>query len=231
MKPAINMPRCAFASLLLVSMATQPVMSQDIYSVSVDRAERKIIVRGVDLDLVGEVVLGGVTVPPLAPVSSALMEIPFSEPVYTAVQWPGTYNLIFDGGERLSVYIAAPILAPPPEPPIGGPDCGCIPGWEVYRAFIAGNEAWCQVISDGNQIGYVGSSNTALFPGPTPWLVASAFDSDHPTAFDYADPGAARSFCALDIDIDGVYEVAEPVTNSEQHEDCVNWLFANNVCL
>lgn len=227
--PVTIMPRRVFALLLLINIAAQPVMSQDIYSVSVDRAEGKIIIKGVDLDLVDEVVLGGVTVSPTAPVSSALMEIPFSEHVYAAVRWPGNYNLILDGGERLSLYIAAPILAPP-GPPTGGPDCGCIPGWELYREFIADNEAFCAVISDGNQVGYVASSNTAIYPGPKPWLVASAFDSDNPIAFDYADPGSARSFCALDIDIDENYEVAEPVSNLEQHEDCVNWLFTNLVC-
>jgi hypothetical protein len=77
----------------------------------------------------------------------------------------------------------------------------------------------------------VGSSTTAIYPGPTPWLAAAAYDIDDPTAFDYGNPGAARSFCALDVNIDGVYEVAEPVTNIDQYNDCVNWLFKEGVCL
>ena len=63
------------------------------------------------------------------------------------------------------------------------------------------------------------------------WFVATAFDSDNPLAFDYANPGAARSFCVLDLDADGSYEVAEPVTNSDQNDNCVDWIFKNGVCL
>ncbi|MFV8817722.1 hypothetical protein [Haliea sp. E17] len=209
--------------------ATSQVAAQDIYSIHVDRAQEKIVVTGVDLDLATTVTLGGVAVIPAAPVASGQMEIPFATAVYDAVQWQGSYNLVLDGSERLSVYIDAPIEAPP-GPPVGGLDCACIGGWQSQASVIANNEAFCQPISDGNQVGYVGSSTLAFNPGPTPWWLAVAYDYDHPQDFDYADPGSARSFCALDVDADGTFEVAEPVTNIDQYDDCVEWLFSELVC-
>jgi hypothetical protein len=219
-----------WAWMPMMLLFVTPASSQDIHSVQVDRNLEKLVVKGIDLDLVSSITLGGVSVVASAPVAPNLMEIPFSEPIYSAVQWPGNYNLIVDGSVRLSVYIDAPIT-PPPGPPTGGPDCACVPGWEANASLIADNWAFCQPISDGSQIGYVGSSTTAIYPGPTPWLAATAYDSENPTAFDYGNPGAALSFCALDVNIDGTYEVAEPVTNIDQYNDCVNWLFREGVCL
>lgn len=204
--------------------------AQDIHSVYVDRDQEKLVVIGADLDLVSSITLGGENVVASAPVAHNLMEIPFASPIYMAVQWPGNYNLVLDASVQLSVYISAPI-SPPPGPPSGGPDCACVPGWEANASLIADNWAFCQPISDGSQVGYVGSSTTAIYPGPTPWLAATAYDSENPASFDYSDPGAAISFCALDVDIDGIYEVAEPVTNIDQYNDCVNWLFREGVCL
>lgn len=235
--PRTRVARCKLAATLLPLLAgaqlflnSPPATSQEIYSIHVDRELEKIVVKGADLDLVTTVTLGGVTVVPTAPVAPTLMEIPFATEVYSAVQWEASYNLVLDGNQRLSVYIASPIDAPP-GPPTGGLDCACIPGWEAYASLIADNWAYCQPLSDGNQVGYVASSDTALFPGPTPWWLAVAYDADHPQDFDYADPGSARSFCSLDVDADGTFEVAEPVTNIDQYNDCVDWLFSQLVCI
>jgi hypothetical protein len=217
-------------TMLLVSLGALPANGQEIHSIQVDRDLEKIIVKGSDLNLVSSVTLGGVTVIPGAPVAPTLMEIPFSNEIYLAVQWAASYNLVLDGSPRLSVYIDGAINAPP-GPPVGGLECACIPGWEANASLIADKWAYCQPIYDGNQVGYVGSSTTAVYPSPTPWMAAAVFDFDNPTAFDYGDPGAARSFCVLDVDIDGIYEVAEPVTNIDQYDDCVNWLFKEGVCL
>lgn len=216
--------------ILLVLLCANPAISQELHSIQVDRDQGKIVVKGTDLDLVASVTLGGVTVIPSAPIAPTLMEISFSDEIYLAVQWAASYNLVLDGSLRLSVYIDGAIN-PPPGPPSGGLECACIPGWEASASLIADNWAYCQPIYDGNQVGYVGSSTTAIYPGPTPWLAAATYDIDDPAAFDYGDPGAARSFCALDVNIDGVYEVAEPVTNIDQYNDCVNWLFKEGVCL
>jgi hypothetical protein len=217
-------------TILLVLLGAVPANSQEIHSIQVDRDLDKIVVQGADLDLVSSVTLGGVSVIPSAPLAPTVMEIPFSAEVYLAVQWAASYNLVLDGSLRLSVYIDGAIN-PPPGPPSGGLECACIPGWVANASLIEDNWAFCQPIYDGNQVGYVGSSTTAIYPGPTPWLAAAAYDFDDPTAFDYGNPGAARSFCALDVNIDGVYEVAEPVTNIDQYDDCVNWLFKEGVCL
>ncbi len=224
-------PRCLAGACLLLGSSL--ALGQDIYSIHVQRDQAAIVVKGVDLDLATTVTLGGVTVFPTAPVASGEMLIPFATEVYAAVQWQGSYNLVLDGSERLSVYIDAPIEAPPgpPPPPVGGLDCACIPGWQSYASLIADNWAFCQPFQDGNQQGYVASSQTALLPGPTPWLIATAFDYDNPLDFDPSDPGSARSFCALDLNMDGSYEVAEPVNNIDQHDDCVNWLFQELVCM
>ncbi len=222
-RPAAFLPgKCAAALLCLTAL---PAAGQDIYSIQVDRGLQKIIVNGVDLDLATTVTLGGVTVLPTAPAASALMEIPFAAEVYNAVQWEGSYNLVLDGSERLSVYIDGPIEAPPPPPPPpgGGSDCSCIPGWSANASIIADNWAYCQPVGDGNQTGYVASSTTAILPGPTPWALAVVYDFD--------DPGIERSFCVLDVNMDGSYEVGGPVTNVDQYNDCINWLFRELVCL
>jgi len=217
----------------LVLAAALPANSQEIHSVQVDRDQQKIIVKGADLDLVSSVTLGGVTVIPGAPVAPALMEIPFADEIYAAVPWAASYNLVLDGSLRLSVYIDEAISPPPepPGPPVGGLECLCIAGWEANLSLIGYRWAWCQPVYDSDQVGYVAVSSNAVYSSPTPWMAATAYDFSNPTAFDYGNPGAARSFCALDVNNDGSYEVAEPVTNIDQYDDCVDWLFRKQVCL
>lgn len=203
----------ALVSPLLV--LTPQLAAAEVYSVQVDRDEQKLIVTGADFNNSTSVTLGGIEVLK-ANVSANQFDIPFAAAVYSAVQWEGSYNLVLDDTVRISVYIDAPILAPPPP---GGPDCPCIAGWEA--ANLTPDTFLCGDGTDGTQSYIFGNSfvdNSFL---------SAAFDPNN-IYFDPVNPGNSISYCAL-IENNN-YTVAEPVVNEDQYSDCYLWMWVN-VCL
>ena len=183
----------------------------ELYSVHVDRSTQKIIVKGSGFNQAMTVTLGGIAVIK-GNVTANELEIPFASEVYAAVQWEASYNLVIDGTNRISVYIDAPILAPPPA---GGPDCPCLAQWQAYGFPYT----FCGEGSDGTQ-SYIYASAYNAF-------LSAAFDPNN-ILFDPVNPGNSISYCAL-LEND-TYIVAEPVVNQDQYSDCYNWMWAN-VCL
>jgi hypothetical protein len=208
---------------LLVTTASMMFISVDlnaaeIYNARVDRENQIIIIQGTGFVPSTTVTLGGIEVP-TANVVGTQLEIPFAAEVYSAVQWEGSYNLIIDGTERISVYIDAPIVAPPPP---GGPDCPCTSGWN--NAALLVDSFLCGEGTDGSQSYFYGNS----FDGNN-WFISTAFDSNN-IVYDDNNPGNAISYCAL---VQGNnYTVSEPVVNQEQFDDCQNWIVnVGDVCL
>lgn len=190
-------------------------LAAGLYSVHIDRHVEKIIVKGNGFTPSTSVTLGGISVN-TANVTDTELEIPFATPVYLAIQWEGSYNLILDGSNRISIYIDAPIIAPPPP---GGPDCPCITGWEA--ADIWDDSYLCGDGIDGTQQYIYGSSfidNSFL---------SSAFDPNY-ILYDEDNPGESISFCAFIQNNE--YIVSEPVVNKDQYSDCYAWMWAN-ACL
>lgn len=199
----------------LIAMTPQ-VLATAIYSAQVDRNEQKIIVTGEGFSPLLTVTLAGISVN-TANVSNTELHIPFATAVYLAIQWEGSYNLVVDETNRLSIYIEAPILAPPL---VGGPDCPCIDGWETAGLFP--DTFLCGDGVDGTQSYIYGNSYV-----DTSFFISAAFDPNN-IFFDENEPGNSLSFCALIQN--NLYTVSEPVVNQEQNSDCFAWIWSN-VCL
>ena len=195
--------------------------AQEIHSASIDSSAETIIVRGSGFTAATELRMGGVLVANDY-VNSNRLEIPFSEDVSNAAQWRGSYRLTANDDAWISLYAAAPIPGPSPPPPpgTGGPDCPCISGWEassVPRDFWF----WCERRNDSTQESLSGQHLSA------PWFISIAHDPNN-LFFDPGDPGNSISYCALHDGSD--WDVAEPVTNRDQFDDCEEWMWLN-VCL
>jgi len=207
-----------FGVLLL---APGVALSAEIHSVHVDREGERILIRGSGFDLATSFTLSGLAVP-TANVTPTELDIPFGTEIYSAVQWEASYRLIMDGTDRVSVYIDAPITAPPPPPPPPpppeGPDCPCKTAWSS-SGIPKDNFTWCYYGQDGNQLWMYGVRDN--------WTISTAFDPGN-TFFDPVDPGNSVSYCVL-ID-NGSYSVAEPVVNVDQYSDCENWMWIN-ICI
>ena len=90
--------------------------AQELHSVSVDRVNERIVVRGDGFDGSTTLTLGGVTVA-TANVTPTQLDIPFDNDVATAVQWRGSYRLVANDSVWITVYVADPIEAPGEPPP------------------------------------------------------------------------------------------------------------------
>lgn len=187
----------------------------EIFSAHVDRDAQKIIVKGSGFNQSTTLTLGGVAVVK-GNVTGNEVEIPFATEVYSAVQWEASYSLVIDGTNRISIYIDAPILAPPPP---GGPDCPCIAGWEA--AGLWPDTFLCGDGTDGSQSYIYGNS----FVDNS--FISAAFDPNN-ILYDPNNPGNSISYCALVQN--NVYTVTEPVVNEDQYTDCYAWMWAN-ICL
>ncbi len=212
-----NVWRGLMLSVLITPfMGVMPqALAAEIYSAHVDREAQKIIIRGTGFNQSTTLTLGGVSVN-TANVTGTELDIPFAAAVYLVVQWEGSYNLIVDDINRITVYIEAPILAPPPP---GGPDCPCIAGWEGAGLFP--DTFLCGDGTDGTQSYIFGNS----FVDNS--FISAAFDPNN-IFFDEDVPGNSISYCALIQN--NVYTVAEPVVNQDQYTDCYAWMWAN-ICL
>jgi len=200
----------------------QAAFAQDLHSVTVDRADQKIVVRGGGFDGSTAFSLGGVAVA-TANVTPDQLDIPFSAAVATAVPRRGTYRLVANDSAWISVYVAAAIEAPgepppPPPPPPAGPDCPCIAGWEA-SGIPKDNWAWCTRYFDGTQ--------ESLSAPRDQWFISIALDP-YDLYFDPVDPGNSVSYCALHDGTD--WTVAEPLVNRDQFDDCEHWMWIN-ICI
>jgi len=218
----MNSPTLRIKGLLsvILLLCAGPVFAAELHSASVDRDGERIIVRGAAFDGGTVFTLGGVTVS-TANVTPTTLDLPFGIDIYTAIQWRGSYALVADGTERLSVYIDASILAPPPPPPpppppSGGPDCPCTAGWDATGVDNQWDIVWCTDGTDGTQNYTTGSGS--------PWFFGLAWDPNNPY-FDPVDPGNSVSFCVAHDGVD--YTVAEPITNEDQYWDCYGHLWIN----
>jgi hypothetical protein len=221
-----RMRRGRFAPLFLLAAAwlgTAPAAyAQALHSVSVDRANETIVVRGSGFDGSTTFTLGGVAVT-TANVTPSQLDIPFGTDVADAVQWRGSYRLVANDSVWISVYVAAPIEAPgdpppPPPPPPAGTDCPCIAGWEA-SGIPKDNWTWCTRYFDGTQESLSGQRDN--------WFISIALDP-YNLYFDPVDPGNSVSYCALHDGTD--WTVAEPVVNQDQFDDCEYWMWIN-ICI
>ena len=219
-----RLPRGPFlAALSVVLLGAAGTVAADLHSASVDRAGERIIVRGAGFDGATTVTLGGIAVP-TANVTPTTLDLPFGTAVYDALQWRGSYALVADGADRISLYVDAPVEAPepppppPPPPPPGGTECPCTAGWDA-SGIPRDNFTWCSYGTDGTQ-------NWIIAPRDQ-YLASAAFDPND-LFFDAAAPENSVSYCVMQEG--GVFTVAEPVVNADQYWDCETWLWAN-VCL
>lgn len=218
----INRPRqrgsaASWTALVLCVLVPGAAAAAEIHSVHVDREGERLLVRGSGFSGGTSFTLGGVAVP-TANVSATELDIPFGAEIYSAVQWEASYLLVVDGSIAVSVYIDDPIVDPGGDPPSGGPDCPCIPGWSA-SGIPKDNFTWCLWGQDNNQLWMIGERDN--------WTISTAFDPTN-IFFDPGNPGNSISYCAL-LD-NNTYDVAEPVTNIDQYSDCENWLWIN-ICL
>lgn len=214
-----SLAACALActSVLWASIAA----GAEVHSVHVDRVAEKILVQGSGFVPGTSFTLGGVSVP-TSNVTDSELDIAFGTQIYAAVQWEASYNLVIDGTDHLSIYIAAPITEPPPPPPppppSGGPDCPCIADWSA-SAIPQDNFSWCYYGQDNNQLW--------MYAPRDNFVISTAFDPGN-IFFDPVEPGNSISYCVL-ID-NGSYTVAEPVVNIDQYADCENWMW-RKICI
>jgi hypothetical protein len=199
-------------------------LAQELHSVSVDRINDRMVVRGDGFDGSTTFTLGGAAVATVN-VTPTELDIPFDIDVAAAAQWRGSYRLVANDSVWISVYIAAPIDAPgepppppPPPPPPGGTECPCLAGWEA-SGIPKDNWAWCTRYFDGTQ--------ESLSAPRDPWFISVAHDP-YNLFFDPVDPGNSVSYCALHDGTD--WTVAEPVVNRDQFDDCEHWMWMN-ICI
>lgn len=112
--------------------AAAAAASTVVNSATVDWANEKIIVRGVDLDTVSAFSLGGSG--PLTPgaASPTEVEFPFDGTIAAAVTAGGSYSLQLDGADGISIYFIASVVDP------GLAGCPCATEWAAELGGLWG---------------------------------------------------------------------------------------------
>jgi hypothetical protein len=168
-------------------------------------------------------------------VSDAKQHIGYCTEAASAVQGPGSYNLVINGLTEFSIYFEQAIVAPaPPTPPPLSDDCACVMG-----ISDGGAGQWLQPLIPSDNLVF------CLWDAPQPppftqqvWILGSftyasdsytisaLWDPNNPT-YDPSNPDNSTSVCALHNDTADSYEVHHPVASDQQFEACFDWMLRN----
>jgi hypothetical protein len=227
-----------FSALMLSLFGVAEAATAAVDSVLNDRAGAppKVVVLGSGLS--GATFrLAGTDIPAscINDVSDAKQHIGYCTEAASAVQGPGSYNLVINGLTEFSIYFEQAIVAPaPPTPPPLSDDCACVMG-----ISDGGAGQWLQPLIPSDNLVF------CLWDAPQPppftqqvWILGSftyasdsytisaLWDPNNPT-YDPSNPDNSTSVCALHNDTADSYEVHHPVASDQQFEACFDWMLRN----
>lgn len=198
--------------------APPPPSSGVVHSATVDWANQRVTVRGSDLDLVTDFVLGGSVPLTSSNVTPTELQLEFDTAMANAVMSQGNYLLSVDGTDVLSLFVKSQIIS------TSATGCPCETPWSVETAGLGQAPECIEILGPGN----LDSADIAgtIYSDPDP-----AVYPHYPigAAFIPSDPDA--SVCRL-VQVNGDGTTADLVNlriNETQQEECAT-ILKNTYC-